>query len=420
MSIVVRYLLPLLAGIGGGLVAGRSQPGTSPPADDFPAKPPSAEVALSEDVEIIKLAALAGRTAEARAKLAELVKAGAADEEIATWLAPVLFADPEWLDAFIQTLPEERRMGLVKLCFGKLRDLNPDSVWELLRHSTFAVTVARWRAPGAPGGSLSLPGALEDSPLAAEVLFDPAFGFTLEEATRFFRTSTRSTANAKRILDEWLGGRWQGEAPGCVRAAWLSLRKRNVEALEDYKAKMPDSLRAQADDYESYAQYNSEAGKLFQDPSPEMLSRLNGRELREVVDYRGISGMPLSLELLSKLPMEKREAVWDSFFEWHYPFHSELAAQEIEKLDQLGLADAEKSVLLKNAAYREWWSQGDAKRVYELASRIPDAAVRAKSMGELMTLHAQADPDGAMEFAGSLPEGEVRQMIEKNASAAMP
>ncbi len=88
--------LPAAAGIAAGIWL--------TPAESFPPStvavpfPSAGEAAspLPDDPEILKLAAMAGRTREARAKIDDLLAAGAKDEEIAAWLAPILLADPAW------------------------------------------------------------------------------------------------------------------------------------------------------------------------------------------------------------------------------------------------------------------------------------------------------------------------------------
>ncbi len=63
---------------------------------------------------MVRIAALAGRKTEAIAKIQDLLASGASNEAIAEWLALVLFTDPAWLDTFILTVPEERRIPLTR------------------------------------------------------------------------------------------------------------------------------------------------------------------------------------------------------------------------------------------------------------------------------------------------------------------
>ena len=199
-AMILRYLLPAVAGV----VAGRLLTAEPPVAPVATAEGKSEgrqnEVrALPDKPEVIRLAALAGRTTEARAKLAELVKAGAGDKEIAEWLAPVLVADPAWLEQFILTVPEERRTALIREVFPILGNLHFDADWELMRHSPSAL--------GAAKTGIGILVSSSRSPLAAAFLLDPANGFTEKELT-VLEWTVHTPENARRVMEAWKSGHW--------------------------------------------------------------------------------------------------------------------------------------------------------------------------------------------------------------------
>ena len=227
--------------------------------------------------------------------------------------------------------------------------------------------------------------------------------------------------NARAVLDAWLKGKWPGEkVPECVRYSWLSVSRKDKESVAALKTGMSEAQRALVDEFDAGRETGRTMRRLGENPSAEELAAMNGGEIAELVDERGMAAKPLSVELLAKLPREKRGEVWESYFQWLYPFNSERAAEEIEKLDQAGLDDEEKGVLFAEAANHEWFSMGDAARAFELASRIPDEKARGEALEELATDYAHTDPQGALEFAATLPEGDLREKMVKTANDSMP
>ncbi|RYD68214.1 MAG: hypothetical protein EOP83_01285, partial [Verrucomicrobiaceae bacterium] len=232
---------------------------------------------LPDDPETIRLAALAGRPSEARAKIKALLEAGSPDSEIATWLAPLLIADPDWLETFILTVPEERRIGLVRVTFMEIGKLHPDSVWELLKRSPFAAMAAK-RADGTPDYKwLELFWRITETDKTASVLFDPALGFSDAELARYLRIGGRKLPTARRVLEEWAAGRWAGEAPDFIRDAWYRLNKRDPATLAELEKKIPESLRSYFEKFRARtdltAKLNAE-GLIISDPSVEDLRRI--------------------------------------------------------------------------------------------------------------------------------------------------
>jgi hypothetical protein len=413
--------LPLLAGVCAGFLLTGSEPASAPPA----AKPSAiAETAaLPDDPEIIKLAALAGRTKEARSKLSELLAAGAGDEEISGWLAPLLLADPAWLEKFIVTVPEERRIALVRHTFGKIGLLHPDGVWELLRSSPFAVEAAKAKDSDRKrrlDGLDILSSTLSNSPLASGVLFDPAIGFTDDEIARYFRWGTRNEVNARRILTEWAGGRWTGEPPECIRSAWLSLRWHHLDSLRDFEKTMPAELGKWAASFETLAEMNQPHGPVTTDPAAEDLKLLKASELEELVMERAMTGRPIPLSTLAQLPQELRKAAIQDYFNWHYPFMEASAAATVESLDGIELSPGEKGTLLLNAASYEIYHRGDYPTALKWAARVPDEKARTDFERTQYEQWAREDPHAVLEHARTLPDGPLRSQIERLATEAMP
>lgn len=406
-----------MAGVG--VATGLGRFAKTEPVAVVPPSAPVAEVAgasLPDDPEITRLAALAGRTAEARAKVAALVKSGAEDEEIAKWLAPLLLADPGWLDDFILTVPEARRIELARLAISKLGGLHPDAVWELLRKSPYAREAAcaarTTEKLKVPPGMLLLT-SFVDSPLATEVAFDPATGFSPEQISELFKYGVREPANCRRILEEWFTGRWKGSPPGCVRDAWLSLRWNDESALRELAAKVPPELKPLADGFETLGRIQQVRGEVAAEPPMEDLVILNDGELAQLVEQRAMSGKPLPLEILAQLPADKRSAAFEDYFAWLYPFNAAAARDLADGIGLLDLTDAERASLLQGAASAEWNSQGDFRRAYELALRMPAGKARADLEQELVDEFAHYDPQDALAWARSLPPGELRDKAEK-------
>jgi hypothetical protein len=180
--------------------------------------------------------------------------------------------------------------------------LHPDSVWEVIRASPLAAEAARAKLKGDNYPGLDLVITACRSPLAAEVLFDPANGFSNEEIARFFRFGGRDEANSRRILDEWIAGRWQGEPPECVQAAWAGLRWRNEAELRAVEAALPEPLRKKADEFEALTRLEKRLRSMEAALTAEDLDQLGAEELASLAEERSEAGKPLPLELLATMP----------------------------------------------------------------------------------------------------------------------
>ena len=375
---------------------------------------------LPEDLVTIQLATLAGRTTEARAKIAKLMAEGAKDEEIATWLAPVLVADPAWLEQYILTVPEERRVDLVRKTFEKMAEIYPDSVWELIRISPFAVSAAKAQGsdPNYPG--LRGKGIQAFSSLAAEILFDPANGFDLKEVTRFFRYGAYTRENSKRILEEWLAGRWEGATPDCVKPAWYNLRKNDPAAFQEIEEKLSPEMLARTAEFKASSSILDFDSPPRTDYRAEELEGLGADGLASMMEEQAMSSAPIPLDTLARLPEKVRGEALANYFSWLYPFETEMAREALGKLDTLGFTKDEKQALLDSALAGEWSTGGDFEWSMKIVRMMPEGEDRTKAELELLEDYAKDDPVGALEFSGSMPEGELRTRIEKLATENQP
>lgn len=419
-TLLLSWLLPGIAGLGAGLMLVSPGAKTDATVKLEKSSGPADRVDLTDDPSLIRLAALAGRTGEARQKIEALLAEGASDEAIAEWLAPILIADPAWLESFILTVDEARRIDLVRATFWKIGEISPDAAWELVRSSPFAAMAARTTGSDTEREGLEVLISCQDSPLAAEVLFDPANGFSAQEIAKFFRFGTRNPANSQRILKEWFGGLWEDDAPQCARHAWLSLRWDDEPALRELEKTLPPGLREQAQRFETLARLTSTPGMITTEPGTEELGLLGPGELAEFAESRTESGRPLSLETLAKLPPGLRGETFQTYFAYLYPYNEDVARHSLEVLDQLDLTPDEKQTLLDGAVAQVWRFEGDAKGALELIGRMPDREEAERNKAEVLEEFAKFDPQGALEYADSMPPGELRERIEKLAAEGAP
>jgi hypothetical protein len=246
----IYYLARVGLSVVGGLVAGTiftQKPGPPPRVKAGAVSPArQQEVTLPDDPAIIRLAAWAGRNTEARTKAGELLASGAKDGEIAEWLALVLVSDPAWLDRFILSVPEDRRIALARLAIMKVGELQTDAAWELMRQSEYARLAARSDVEVDHRKGIYILSGCMDSPLAADTILDPTLGFSDKDTTRVLRFISGED-NHRRILDEWMLGRWKGEPPEYVRDAWSYFKNRDKDVFREIDQALPAELRGYAD-----------------------------------------------------------------------------------------------------------------------------------------------------------------------------
>ena len=418
-SLLLQWLLPAVAGLGTGICVmapgGNGAAGKTQPAP--PLRPDA--VKLPEDPVVIRLAALAGRTGDAQVVIEAMLAAGAGDPDLAEWLAPVLIADPAWLERFIPSVPGERQVDLARAALWTMSELSPDSVWELIRSSPFAAQAARAAGRGEHEG-LDVISTCKDSPRAAEVLFDPANGFSNEEIAGYFRWGSGSVPNCRRILEEWAAGRWEGASPECVRSAWLSLRREDREVLQEFEESVPAPLQEETRRFEALAQLMQPDGEIAGNPPASELRILDAQELAEFTENRAEAARPLPLATLAALPQELRGQALENYFNHLFPFQTDRAKEAVGSLDQLALTRAEKQTLLEAAAHRIWNAEGHHETALQWIARMPDRKARATAERNLLEELAKYDPEGALAFAKTMPEGALREEIEQLATGNLP
>ncbi len=416
--------LPACAGIAAGMWLTPAKPSVrSGTAESSPAPREEDTAALPDDPEILQLAAMAGRTQEARVKIAELLASGASNDEIAVWLAPVLLSNPAWLDSFIQTVPGDQHTGLMRATFRELGKLHPDAMWELIRASPFAADAAKSilkKSTDPFDVFTSIISRFPDSPLATEVLFDPTNGFSDDEIARGLESGIHHPESARRILDEWIAGRWADNPPGCVRAAWHLLGQHDGELLNEIRGKLPEGFQEAVKRFE-ILDHTGNFKEPAYEPDAAELSLLDVDELIKLIENRASSGRPIPLATLKGLPAgAHREYFLNGYFSSFYPFQADQVRPMIEELDRHGLSDVEEGLLLRSAAYQETVHHGDYETALEWAGRITNSAERNGFGKFLMREWAQYDPHGALDYASRLPPGDARDFIEQTAHEAMP
>lgn len=415
----MRIILPAIAGVVlGMMVTGNVEAPAS--VSDAPVAPASIrEAALPEDPAIIRIAALAGRTKEVRKKIGDLLAAGAKDDEIAEWLALILFSDPGSLDEFILTVPEGRRIALVRTALLKVSRMQADAVWEAIRSSPFALQAVRSDLEVEKRKGVDILGYARTSPLTAETILNPSYGFTEQEIAATLRF-VRGGENSRRILEEWKKGRWKGEPPGFVRDAWAHFWFNDKDALQEIGKSLPEEYRTFTDRFNALNEQDQHTSNNQTIATAEELSKLGEKELMSVLNDQFCSGRVIPLETFIQLPPVLRKAGLENHFRQDDTFHPDMARNCVEQLDRLDLTNSEKQALLEGAASAVWENQGDYLTALQWSARMPDANGREKFETNLLTEYARADPDGALDFIATLPAGKLRETIERIATEALP
>lgn len=418
-QLLLNLILPACGGILLGVILTREVERSDSATGKSGARSLVKEAPLPDDPAIIRIAALAGRTKVARKKIGDLIAAGAKDDEIAEWLSLILFSDPGSLDKFILTVPEGRRIGLVRMALLKVSRMQADAAWEAIRSSPFALQAARSDLEVEKRKGVDILGYCLRSPFAAETVLDPSFGFTEQEIAATLRF-TSGVENARRILEEWKNGRWKGEPPGFVRDAWAHFWFNDKDALQEIGKSLPEEYHAFTDRFNALNEQDQHTSKNHTIPSAEDLSKLGKGELMQAFQDQWVSGNRIPLETLTQLPAELRKAGIENYFKQDDTFHPDMARNCVEQLDRLNLTNPEKQTLLEGTAAAVWENQGDYQTALQWAARMPDAAGREKFETNILTEFARADPHGALEFIATLPAGKLRETIERIATEALP
>lgn len=415
--------LPAIAGIGLGISLTRPPEKSTPPEASQPPHPDSkTETRLpDDDPAVLKIATIAGRGTEARKKLQELLAADAKDEEIAGWLALVLFSDPSWLDSFILTVPEDRRIGLARLTLLKVGKLQDDAVWELIRASPYARQAALSDVEIEHRKGLDILGYCRGSPLAAETLLDPSFGFSDKEIHQSLRFCY-GHENAQAIVEAWVRGRWKDDPPQFVRGSWLDYRSTHQNDLAEITKTFPAEIRSATAEFDTYWEQNKQiqSTPVGKTPTLEELAALNQQGLNDAFDFQRESGSHIPLATLVQLPAELRKSALENYFSQSDTFHPDMIRNSISEADQINLTPGEKGALLQSGALLIWTNEGDYETALDWAGRIPDITAREKCEEQLLTKLANTDPDPALNYISRLQPGGLRDKIEKIATEAQP
>ena len=110
----------------------------------------------------------------------------------------------------------------------------------------------------------------------------------------------------------------------------------------------------------------------------------------------------------------------ENYFNHLFPFQTDRAKEAVGSLDQLALTRAEKQTLLEAAAHRIWNAEGHHETALQWIARMPDRKARATAERNLLEELAKYDPEGALAFAKTMPEGALREEIEQLATGNLP
>lgn len=418
-SLILRYILPALAGVAAGnlLVPGApsnedkaSASKASARGDREAALPP-----LADDFHAINLAALGGRTTEAKRKVTELLAEGAdaTDQDIITWLTPILLSDPGWMEHFISILPEGLRPLLVRDAMKELADHHLDAPWEVLKHSPSLMAMTR---PPAGGLGQFLGFGAYQSPQAAAFLLDPANGYTAQEIRQGLQSALHNQANARTMLEAWKSGHLPaGLEKDILPLAWRSLSFQDPDTAAALMKNLPPEqeawLAARQQDRENSARFREqlnhpESTRLEDLPEDRIAPYLSALEER---------GGRVALEQLGRLPENLRKQAAEDYLRYTYPYHSEGVMADLRTLPTLGFSEKEQLQILERGIDGEWSDSGNFANAIELAGLIPDAGKREEKRRALLEDLAKYDPEAALEYAATLPDGEDRSRLEQQA-----
>jgi hypothetical protein len=391
---LLLYLLPALAGVvAGSLFA---------PEATVPEHLPSAKkasqreggdtglVPLRDDPRAIQLAALGGRTAEAKRKVAELVASGADEGTIAEWLNPILVSDPGWMENFIGMLPEDRRWPVVKHVMSKLPYHHLDAPWEVLKQSPAVLTLMR-------DSSHKLQDLLTypafTSPQAVIFVLDPANGIASEDIRYVLAAGSANMEAALTMMEMWKSGKLPADVPqGPFTYAWLNLESKDPAALAEL-------LKDLSPEQEEWVAQQQEEKQEHRQPTAQV-EEAGGR---------------VALDQLAGLSGDPRKAALDNYLRYSYPYHSGGVMEELRTLPRLGFSLEEQSKILGRAIDGEWDEVGNLPNAMELVEMIPEAGPREKKRQEILDSLVRYDPAGALEYAASLPAGDERTRLEQQA-----
>jgi hypothetical protein len=416
-SPILRYIFPALAGAAVGSLLVPKSPSSEDRAaaskasargDREAALPP-----LADDFHTIKLAALGGRTAEAKRKVAELLEMGATDQDIVTWLTPILLSDPGWMEHFVSMVPEGLRPLLVQETMKELSDHHLDAPWEVLKHSP---TLSAYCSSPAGGISLFLSFSAYQSPQAAAFLLDHANGYASREIRQGLQSALHNPTNARTMLEAWKSGQLPaGLEKDILPLAWRSLSFQDPDTtaalMRDLTPEQKAWLAARQQDKEASARFREQLNH----PESTRLEELSDLQISPYLSALEESGGRVALEQLGRLPENLRKQAAEDYLRYTYPYHSEGVMEDLRTLPSLGFSEKEQLQILERGIDGEWSDSGNFANAIELAGMIPDAGKREEKRRALLEDLAKYDPEAALEYAATLPDGEDRSRLEQQA-----
>lgn len=431
MTITKRVLLHIAApAIAGAVIASMiGWAPTKPSAADkqAPAEEASrhrsrtADNTLPIDPRLIRIAAMAGRTAPAREQLMAALAAEASDDELAPWLAAILVSDPAWLDSLLSRVPKPRRAGLVDSTLHQLIRLDARALWPVLRASPYAAELAKAQlghdSQFDPFGPQSwiMQSAFIDPTAALDYILDPANGIP-DTAAR--QVSAYDVPSASRVLNEWQDGRWQDAHYPLVSFAWHTLAREAPEALAEIRANLSDAQQEDANRMHWWSEFHS--NPTLEIPTPTDLAHLNADQIEAVQQRLSAAGIPIPLATLAGLtPDQRREALRIQSYNLR-EFTPEQVRSHIESLPSLPLLDAEKATILSGASEYLWKEAGDYQGALDLAARIPDPDRFAEATGAILRGLSREDPATAIRFAPNIEDESLRDEFIKAAQQNLP
>ncbi|MCW1915931.1 hypothetical protein OJ996_20250 [Luteolibacter sp. GHJ8] len=416
-SLILRYIFPALAGVAVGSLL---VPGSPSSEDRAAASKASArgdrEAALpplADDFHTIELAALGGRTTEAKRKVAELLEEGATDQDIVTWLTPILLSDPGWMEHFVSMVPDGLRPLLVREAMKELSDHHLDAPWEVLKHSPSVMAMTR--PPGGGLGQFLTYGAYQ-SPHAAAFLLDPANGYTAQEIRQALQSARYNPANARTMLEAWKSGRLPaGFEKDILPSAWLSLKHQAPDTAEALMKNLSPDQEAWFAIRQQDSADSSRYSEQLKHPESTRLEDFSETHIASYILELEESGRRVSLEQLGRLPENLRKQAAKDYLRYTYPYHSEGVMEDLRTLPSLGFSEKEQLQILERGIDGEWSDSGNFANAIELAGMIPDAGKREEKRRALLEDLAKYDPEAALEYAATLPDGEDRSRLEQQA-----
>lgn len=416
-SLVIRYVLPALAGVAVGKLLvpenATSESKLSAAKAGERENLADSHAPLPDDSHAIELAALGGRTIETKRKVAELLAEGADNQEIVKWLTPVLISDPGWMENFIAMLPEGSRESLITDAMSELSDHHLDAPWEVLKHSPSVLAMTR--APAGTLGQFLSFGAYQSSQ-AATFLLDPANGYTSQEIRQGLRSALHNPTNARTMLEAWKNGRLpEGLEEDVLPIAWLDLKYHHPDQAEALMKNPSSEQEAWLATRQQHSADTARFNEQVKHPESTPLEDVLEEHLAPYIETMEESGQRVPLEQLGRLPEDLRQKALHSYLRFTYPYHSEGVMEDLRTLPSLGFSEAEQLRILERGIDGEWSDCGNFANAIELAGMIPDAAKREEKRRELLDDLAKYDPEAAREYAATLPAGDDRSRLEQQA-----